>query len=123
MSFKDKDVEVRVIKCGTADDPTGTGMPAWPEGPPKYYTLQTWLTSDTLEVQAWTFLEPGFWLKSLKRSVIADKITLTPEWEAPGPIAACYSKFGVITKFRNLPHLDYKVEVLLPPSDSQPAVR
>jgi hypothetical protein len=109
--LRDPDVKPLFVECGNADDPPGTGMPAWPDGQRRHYTRQRWDGAD-LKVEVWEFLSPGHVLVSADREVDGRRITLRPRWEVPpgGAIAACHAKLGVEVTFRGLPRGDYVVE-------------
>jgi hypothetical protein len=110
--LQDPDVRTMFLECGNADDPPGTGMPAWPDARQRYYTRQVWNDNGELKVEVWEFLSPGYVLVSANREVSGRRIVVQPRWEVPpnGDIAACTAKQGVELTFRGLPRGDYIVE-------------
>lgn len=108
----DPDVQTLIVECGKADDPAGTGMPAWPEGGQRYYTRRRWADDGALKVEVWEFLEPGHVLVSADRKVNGKRMVIEPRWEVPpdAPLAGCLAKLGVEVTFRGLPRGDYVVE-------------
>jgi len=95
------DARMLSLDCGNADDPPGTGMPAWPGGSQRFYTLEVW-----------EFLSPGYELVSARREVQGRRIVIEPRWEVPpnGAVAACKARLGVEVTFRDLPRGDYVVD-------------
>ncbi len=112
-ALRDPAVRSLALDCGREDDPTGTGMPAWPTpDAPRYYTRQRWTDQGDLKVEVWEFLAPGHVLVSAARQVQGQRIVIRPRWEVPpnGSIAACHAKLGVEVTFQGLPRGAYAVE-------------
>jgi len=110
--LRDPGVKALSLDCGTSDDPSGTGMPAWPDGKQRYYTRQHWTVAGELKVEVWEFLSPGYVLVSADREVKGRRIVIEPRWAVPpdGAVAACSAKLGVEVTFRNLPRGDYAID-------------
>ena len=110
--LRDPDVKKLALDCGTADDPQGTGMPAWPDGKQRYYTRQHWTEAGELKVEVWEFLEPGHVLVSAEREVKGRRIVIEPRWEVPpgASTPACHAKLGAEITFRGLPRGYYVID-------------
>lgn len=110
--LRDPDVKELALACGTADDPPGTGMPAWPEGKQRYYTRQHWTEAGELKVEVWEFLSGGNVLVSADRQVKGRRIVIETRWEVPpgAPTPACHAKLGAEVTFRGLPRGDYVID-------------
>lgn len=111
--LNDPAVESLWLTCGTDDEPSGTGMPAWPEGNvfEKYYTRQLRDTDGDLMVEVWKFGNPGYVLTRVDRIVKGNQIVVKARWAVPpdGAVAACYSKMGARITFHGLPNQPYTV--------------
>lgn len=54
------DMRKMALECGNADEPSGTGMPAWPDGQQRVYTRQHWTEDGVLNVDPTTsWCRPG----------------------------------------------------------------
>ncbi|MBI3350746.1 MAG: hypothetical protein HY020_26555 [Burkholderiales bacterium] len=108
----DADVRTLFVECGNADDPPGTGMPAWPDGRQRYYTRQHWTEAGELKAEVWEFLEPGHVLVSADTEVEGRRLIIKPRWRVPtgSPVAACHAKFGVEVTLRGLPRGDHVID-------------
>lgn len=84
--LNDPDVKALFLDCGNADEPAGTGMPAWPKGTwgtEEYFFRQAWEGDGTLKVEVWQFGNPGLVLTRADRRVKGDKIYVDVRWAAP----------------------------------------
>jgi len=101
-----------MLECGNADDPPGTGMPAWSDGKQRYDTRQHWSADGELKLEVWEFLSPGYVLVSADREVRGRRIIVQPRWEVPpgGAVAACQAKQDVEITFHSLPRGDYVID-------------
>jgi len=105
--------ESLIVECGSADDPAGVGMPAWPDGKQTFYTRQMRSMNGDLRVEVWRFLEPGHVLGSADHQINGGHIIVKPRWSVPDgvPLAACYAKFGAAITLHDAPKGSYVIDV------------